>query len=87
MGINKETAERYKLVEGVYIKTVEDFGAAQKAGIKPGDVITEFDGKQVKTVDEITEIKNKHSIGDTIKVKIYRNGEYKDIDLVLGEQP
>ncbi len=87
MGINKETAERYKLVEGVYIKTVEDFGSAQKAGIKPGDVITEFDGKVVKTVEEITELKNKHNIGDTIKVKIYRNGEYKELDLVLGEQP
>ena len=87
MGINKETADRYKLVEGVYIKVVEDFGAAQKAGIKAGDVITEFDGKQVKTVEEITELKNKHNIGDTIKIKIFRNGEYKDIDLVLGEQP
>lgn len=87
MGINKETAERYKLVEGVYIKVVEDFGAAQKAGIKAGDVITEFDGKQVKTVEEITELKNKHNIGDTIKIKIFRNGEYKDIDLILGEQP
>ncbi len=87
MGINKETAERYKLVEGVYIKVVEDFGAAQKAGIKAGDVITEFDGKEVKTVEEITELKNKHNIGDTIKIKIFRNGEYKDIELILGEQP
>lgn len=87
MGINKETAEKYKLVEGVYIKVVEDFGAAQKAGIRAGDVITEFDGKVVKTVEEITELKNKHSIGDTVKIKIYRNGEYKDIDLVLEEQP
>ncbi len=85
--LDEETAKRYDLVEGVYIKVVEDFGSAQKAGIRAGDVITEFDGQIVKTVEEIAELKNKHKIGDTIKVKIFRNGEYKDIDLVLGEEP
>lgn len=85
--INEEMAKRYNLVEGVYIQTVEDFAAAQKAGIKAGDVITEFDGESVTTVDQITELKNKHNIGDTVKVKIYRDGEYKEIDLVLGEEP
>lgn len=85
--IDKQTAERYHLVEGVYVQVVEDFAAAQKAGIRAGDVITEFDGKVVTKVDEIREIKNKHSIGDKIKVKIFRDGEYKELELVLAEEP
>lgn len=85
--IDETLAKQYNLVEGVYVQSVEDFSAAQIAGIKAGDVITEFDGKSVKTVDEITEIKNEHNIGDTVTLKIYRNGEYKDLELTFREEP
>lgn len=87
ISLNEEMAKRYKLVEGVYVQEVEDFASAQKAGIKAGDVIIELDGQKVKTVDEITEIKNKHKIGDKMNVKIYRGEEYKDLELTLEEQP
>ncbi len=86
-GLTEDEIKKYNLVEGVYIFEVEDFTAAQKAGIKSGDVITEIDGKKVKEVEEITNIKNEHKIGDTIKIKIYRNGEYKEFDLTLEEEP
>lgn len=87
MSVNEATAKKYNLVEGVYVRNSEDFSAAQKSGIKAGDVITEVDGKKVGSVDDINEIKNAHKIGDTIKVKIYRNGEYKEIEVTLEEQP
>ncbi len=86
-GLTDDEITRYKLVEGVYVFEVEDFTAAQKAGIKVGDVITEIDGKKVTEVEEITNIKNEHKIGDTIKIKLYRNGEYKELDLTLEEEP
>lgn len=85
--LDEETAKRYNLVEGVYVQTVEDFTAAQKAGIQAGDVITELEGKKVKTVDEINAIKNEHNIGDKLTLKVYRNKEYKNIELTLEEQP
>ena len=72
---------------GIYIKSIDDFSAAEKAGLKIGDVITEIEGTKVKTVDELNEVKNKKSIGDTIKLKIYRDGKTKDISLTLQEQP
>ena len=37
-------------------------------------------------MDELNEVKNKHSIGDTIKLKVNRDGQEKDINLTLGEQ-
>ena len=85
--LNAETAKTYNLVEGVYIKSVEDFSAAEKAGLKAGDVIIEVEGKSIKTMNELNEVKNSHKIGDELKLKINRNGTEKEITLTLGEQP
>ena len=85
--LNAETAKTYNLVEGVYVKSVEDFSAAEKAGLKAGDVIIEVEGKSIKTMDELNEVKNSHKIGDELKLKINRNGTEKEITLTLGEQP
>lgn len=87
VSVDENTAKKYNLVEGVYVRGTQDFTASQKAGIKAGDVIVEVEGKKVTSVDDINEIKNTHKIGDTIKVKVYRNGEYKDIEVKLEEQP
>ena len=64
----------------------KEFSAAEKAGLKAGDVITEADGKRIKTMNELNELKNTHSIGDTMKLKIHRDGAEKEITLTLGEQ-
>ena len=85
--LNAETAKTYNLVEGVYVKSVEDFSAAEKAGLKAGDVIIEVKGKSIKTMNELNEVKNSHKIGDELKLKINRNGTEKEITLTLGEQP
>lgn len=85
--LDKETAERNNLVIGVYVKTVDDFSAAEKAGIKPGDVIIEAEGKKITTMDGLNEIKNKKQIGDTLKLKIYRDGKEKEVTVTLQEQP
>ena len=84
--LTEATAKRYNMVEGIYIVTVDEFSAAEKAGLKAGDVITEADGKRIKTMNELNEIKNTHSIGDTMKLKIHRDGAEKEITLTLGEQ-
>ena len=59
----------------------------KKGGLKSGDVIIEADGKSITTMDELNEIKNSHQIGDSMKLKINRNGSEKEITLTLGEQP
>ena len=85
--LNAETAKTYNLVEGVYVKSVEDFSAAEKAGLKAGDVIIEVEGKSIKTMNELNEVKNSHKIGDELKLKINRDGTENEITLTLGEQP
>ena len=85
--LDETTAKRYNLVVGIYVKSVEDFSSAEKGGLKSGDVIIEADGKSIKSMDELNEIKNSHQIGDTMKLKINRDGSEKEITLTLGEQP
>ena len=85
--LDETTAKKYNLVVGIYVKSVEDFSSAEKGGLKSGDVIIEADGKSIKSMDELNEIKNSHQIGDTMKLKINRDGSEKEITLTLGEQP
>lgn len=87
IAVDETMAQKYKLVVGVYVQDIENFTAAQKAGLKIGDVITEIEGQKINNMDEVTEIKNNHKIGDKLKMKVYRNGEYIDIELTLEEKP
>ena len=85
--IDESISKYYNLPIGLYVKYVADFSAVQKAGLQIGDVITSVDNTPIKTLDELNDIKYKHSIGDTIKLKFLRNGEEKEISIVLAEQP
>lgn len=85
--INEQTAKQYKLVEGVYIVSVEPYSSAEKAGLKSYDVITEVDGNKITSMDELNEIKNSHKVGDIINLKVYRDNNYVDVQVTLGEQP
>ena len=87
MDLDEETAKRYNLVVGVYVKSIEDFSSAEKAGIKPGDVIIEADGTKITTMDELNKIKNSHKIGDEMKIKVNREGQERELTVTLGEQP
>ena len=87
MDLDEETAKANDLVVGIYVKAVDDFSAAEKAGIKPGDVIIEADGQKITTMDELNEIKNKHQIGEEMTVKVNRNGQERDLTITLDEQP
>lgn len=84
--LSEELAKANNLVVGIYITSIEEFSAAEKAGLRIGDVIIEADGISIKTMDELNEIKNKHAIGDSMKIKINRNGSEKEIEITLQEQ-
>lgn len=76
-----------KLVVGAYVRSVQDYSPAQKAGLKIGDIIVKADGKEVSSMDELNKIKNTHKVGDSMTLTINRDGKEQDITLNLVEQP
>ena len=85
--VDETTARANDLTVGIYVKTLENFSAAEKAGVKVGDVIIAADGKDIETMDELNEIKNTKEIGDKMTLTIWRNSETFDIEVTLQEQP
>ena len=60
---------------------------AEEAGIKSGDVITEFDGVALQTPYELFAEMLKHDVGDIVKLKVFRDGAYLEFELKLVEAP
>ena len=84
--ITEQYAKAYGWKVGIYVSSMSPNSPAYMAGIQIGDIIVEADGKKVTSIDELNDIKNKHVVGDKIKLKVYRNGAYKTITLILGEE-
>ena len=80
--------ELLNIPSGVYVESVDEDGAAAKAGIKVGDIITEINGTAVSNVMELNRAKNNYKIGDEVTLKIYENQskDYKDVKVKLQEQ-
>jgi Do/DeqQ family serine protease len=83
--VNSDIAKDKHLdrVEGVYVDSVMVNSAAQKAGIKSGDIITEVDGTKVNSSPELQEYIARHKPGDEVTLKLDRKGEEKTVSAVL----
>ena len=88
--INENTIKSnptFDLKIGAYVRSVDDYSPAEKAGIKIGDIIIEADGQKVESMDDLNKIKNTHKIGDKMTLKLYRDGKELSVELTLAEQP
>lgn len=73
-------------VSGVYISKVDEGSAAEKAGIQVSDIITAVDGKNISTIDELSNIISAHKPNDKIKISIIRNGVFStEADVTLAD--
>jgi Do/DeqQ family serine protease len=70
-------------VKGVYVQEVVEGGAAEKAGMKKGDVILQMQGMPVDSKSELQEIISQHNPGDKLSLTIYRDGKEMDLSLTL----
>jgi S1-C subfamily serine protease len=76
-------ANRLEKVEGAYVTTTTDDGAARKAGIREGDVIVSVNGNPVLTSSQLQEQIGKFSPGNEVTVGYIRKGELKEVKVVL----
>ena len=94
LGISGATisSSYYNVPTGVYIDSVTEGGAADIAGITENDIITEFDGQKVSSIDELKEMLLYYKAGETVEVKAYVDNEnygYEEqtFEVTLGERP
>ena len=83
--VSGELAEREDLgtVDGIFISRILKNGAAEKAGMKAGDVITAVNGKKVKSMAELQEILLQLVPGTDIDIEVVRNKKSKTFNVTL----
>ena len=89
ISINETVAQRFNLASavGVLVMEVVEGSPADYAGISAGDVILKFDGKQVKTIEELRKSIMSRRAGDVVSVNLQRAGRRFDIAATIGEVP
>ena len=73
--ITENTKRIYNLnTTGVIVVEVEEDSNAERAGLKAGDIITDFNGQKIETLDDLSGAINKCKPNDTVSFNIIRNG-------------
>ncbi|HIT73236.1 MAG TPA: trypsin-like peptidase domain-containing protein, partial [Candidatus Fimicola cottocaccae] len=73
--ITDSLANLYGLPVGVLVRDVVDGGSADNGGIQPGDIITDFAGKKIMSMDDLVEVLAEQEVGSQVDVRIIRNGD------------
>ncbi|UJP05159.1 MAG: DegQ family serine endoprotease [Nitrosomonas sp.] len=87
--VTKELAESFGLTEhkGALVVSVEKDGPADKAGIKPRDIILKFDGKDVAVSSDLPRIVGNTKPGLKVSIELWREDTLKTINVEVGETP
>jgi serine protease Do len=85
--VTRELADSFGLSKaaGALISSVEKGGPAEKAGVRPSDVILKFDGKAVNSSADLPRIVAATKPGSKVSVQLWRKGSAQDVSLVIGE--
>ena len=83
--ITPQLAETFKLSEahGALINDVVPNGPAFKGGLKRGDVIVEFNGKEILSVENLPKQVAAVKPGKSVKVEVIRDGSKKSLDVTV----
>ena len=73
--VTDSLAQLYGLPVGVLVRDVVDGGSADNAGIQAGDIITDFAGKKIMSMNDLVDILAEQEVGSTVDVRLIRNGE------------
>ncbi|MDQ3017699.1 MAG: PDZ domain-containing protein, partial [Bacteroidota bacterium] len=81
VGLAKELG--IQISEGLLVDAVGESSAAQYSGILPNDVLVEIDGKKLRTFEDLKSKIELAKVGDSVQLKVFRNGKYLDIPVRL----
>jgi serine protease Do len=86
-GVTPELADSFGLKEakGALVSQVFRGTPAEKAGLKQGDVILEFDGKEIEESGDLPRVVASTPVGKTVKIKVFRNGKTLFLQATVAE--
>ncbi len=85
--VTSSIARQYGVVEGAYVSSVTAGGAAEKAGLQEGDIITALDGQAVTGSGELTSMIRKYRASDAAVFSVFRRGTTLELTVVFDETP
>ncbi|MGI6176712.1 MAG: S1C family serine protease [Christensenellales bacterium] len=72
-------------VQGVYVQSIVEGGAAEQAGLQAGDIITHIQDDAITSADDLETAKAQYSAGDTVTIRYIRNSQQFSTELTFGE--
>lgn len=88
--VTSDVSQTYNMPSGVYVAQVTEGSAAEQAGIIKGDIITTFDGKEIDSMEKLSNTLQYYKAGTTVDITVLRasNGEYVEqtISVTLGKK-
>lgn len=87
--LNHDLAESFgiKDAKGALVSDVKEGSPADRAGMKQGDVVISYHGSAVEDALTLQRVVTRTSVGSKVPVKVVRDGQEKDLTIVIGEQP
>ena len=84
--VTEVDSKRYGVPVGAYVESVEDGSCAQKAGLKVGDIIVSMNDTVITTHSALVAEKATYRAGDTVTLKVFREGKELELSVVLDEE-
>ena len=87
--MNEQMAAQFNIdvTEGVFVYSVVEGGAGDKAGLRLGDVITKMGDKTLTSRQDLSAAMKGYRAGDTVTLTVYRSGQYIEVELTFDTQP
>ena len=87
--MNEQMAAQFNIdvTEGVFVYSVVEGGAGEKAGLRLGDVITKMGDKTLTSRQDLSAAMKGYRAGDTVTLTVYRGGQYIEVELTFDAQP
>ena len=74
-------------IKGAPISDVQPNSPADRAGLRPGDIVQQIGDTAVQSSDQLSEAVTRHKPGETVPIQIVRDGQRKNVEVKLGTRP
>ena len=87
VAVDPQVAEAYGLPTGPQVKSVDEGGAAEKAGIQPKDIITAIGDDEITSVSDLQVALRQRRAGETDTITVFRSGQILELTITFDEKP